>query len=177
MKVLLYCRPDKTCRYSLCHLILMKVLLYCRLDKTCRYPLCPLNVKTIILFRQLTVEQLSKVILSLFAAGVCECGDGYSGEDCSVDLRRPPIITERQDLGLCDKDQKDCSVIVINGFNFLEDASLTCVFQSIQVLYYQHFYCQPKVVQVFASKDVNIFFTFFTNSLDLLQYALVATVA
>ncbi|XP_052268670.1 uncharacterized protein LOC127870050 [Dreissena polymorpha] len=57
--------------------------------------------------------------------GTCQCNSGFGAVDCSIDLKKPPIISGILDEGLCDQNNTDCSQIVVFGGEFTS-SNLTC---------------------------------------------------
>ncbi|XP_052266952.1 uncharacterized protein LOC127868849 isoform X1 [Dreissena polymorpha] len=57
--------------------------------------------------------------------GTCRCNSGVGAVDCSIDLKKPPIISGILDHGLCDQNKTDCSKIVVFGGEFTS-SNLTC---------------------------------------------------
>ena len=58
-------------------------------------------------------------------AGVCDCDDGFSSTDCSVDVSLPPVIDGDADR---ECNFNDCcgNTIDITGSSFLLTDKLTC---------------------------------------------------
>ncbi|XP_070574530.1 von Willebrand factor D and EGF domain-containing protein-like isoform X2 [Ptychodera flava] len=67
------------------------------------------------------------------AHGTCNCQDGFSGADCTIELSRPPEIWYilHHEEGLCDIRQEDCSLLSVIGENFLDSEDLVCSFSEI----------------------------------------------
>ncbi|XP_070535026.1 von Willebrand factor D and EGF domain-containing protein-like [Ptychodera flava] len=68
--------------------------------------------------------------------GTCQCQDGFSGADCSIELSRPPEIWYifHYDQGLCDVREDDCSSLGVIGENLLESDDLVCLFSEGELL-------------------------------------------
>ncbi|KAK3104373.1 hypothetical protein FSP39_000439 [Pinctada imbricata] len=50
--------------------------------------------------------------------GVCDCDEGFSGDDCSVLLSDPPTVLELSQGEYCDVTDEDCSLLKLRGHNF-----------------------------------------------------------
>ncbi|XP_077999980.1 von Willebrand factor D and EGF domain-containing protein-like [Glandiceps talaboti] len=62
--------------------------------------------------------------------GTCQCGEGFSGSDCSIDSSKPPEVwfINGGEQGLCDIRQDDCATTSIIGDNFLDSDDLVCYY-------------------------------------------------
>ncbi|XP_055957189.1 von Willebrand factor D and EGF domain-containing protein-like [Patella vulgata] len=58
--------------------------------------------------------------------GTCDCNDGYSGPDCSVDLTQPPLADSLEANGYCDRKDGSCEEIAIFGGPFVESDKFKC---------------------------------------------------
>ncbi|CAG5116409.1 unnamed protein product, partial [Candidula unifasciata] len=58
--------------------------------------------------------------------GVCLCSAAHAGDDCSLDLSKPPEIISIQDGVFCDSQVKNCSSVIIYGAGFVNFDSLNC---------------------------------------------------
>ncbi|XP_055957191.1 von Willebrand factor D and EGF domain-containing protein isoform X2 [Patella vulgata] len=58
--------------------------------------------------------------------GICDCNDGYSGPDCSVDLNQPPLVDSLEANGYCDRKDGSCEEIAVFGGAFVESDKFKC---------------------------------------------------
>ncbi|KAK6180905.1 hypothetical protein SNE40_008870 [Patella caerulea] len=58
--------------------------------------------------------------------GTCDCNDGYSGPDCSVDLSQPPLADSLEANGFCDHKDGSCEEIAVFGGPFVESDKFKC---------------------------------------------------
>ncbi|XP_055957195.1 von Willebrand factor D and EGF domain-containing protein-like [Patella vulgata] len=58
--------------------------------------------------------------------GICDCNDGYSGPDCSVDLTQPPLADSLEANGYCDRKDDSCEEIAVFGGPFVESDKFKC---------------------------------------------------
>ncbi|XP_074642559.1 uncharacterized protein LOC141899868 isoform X2 [Tubulanus polymorphus] len=68
------------------------------------------------------------------AQGVCQCDPGFVGEDCSVVLGDPPVLSHMPNGGLCDvRKIVSCKEATIYGQNFATGQNVTCVIQKFDL--------------------------------------------
>ncbi|XP_029649426.2 uncharacterized protein LOC115223143 [Octopus sinensis] len=60
--------------------------------------------------------------------GVCQCKDGYTGSDCSIDKTEPPIVAAPS---ACDKD--NCTNLNVVGSNFYNASEITCHYETVEI--------------------------------------------
>ncbi|XP_055957194.1 von Willebrand factor D and EGF domain-containing protein-like [Patella vulgata] len=58
--------------------------------------------------------------------GTCDCNDGYSGPDCSVDLNQPPLADSLEANGYCNRTDSNCDEIAVFGGPFIESDKFKC---------------------------------------------------
>ncbi|KAK7469526.1 hypothetical protein BaRGS_00036472, partial [Batillaria attramentaria] len=64
--------------------------------------------------------------------GECECGDGFSGVDCSVNATAPPSLTITTPGLTCDESSGACGTITIVGGPFVQGDDLVCIFEEAE---------------------------------------------
>ncbi|XP_067652440.1 von Willebrand factor D and EGF domain-containing protein-like [Haliotis asinina] len=62
--------------------------------------------------------------------GDCVCQTNYGGADCSVDLIRPPKLSETERVVTCDMSREACDVVSVRGETFVDGVS-TCLVEKI----------------------------------------------
>ena len=75
------------------------------------------------------------IVIKHVFSGTCQCNSGFGAVDCSIDLKKPPIISGILDHGLCDQNKTDCSKIVVFGGEFTS-SNLTCRLNTFYVRLY-----------------------------------------
>ncbi|XP_014779970.1 uncharacterized protein LOC106876077 [Octopus bimaculoides] len=63
-----------------------------------------------------------------FQTGVCQCKEGYTGSDCSIDKTEPPIVAAPS---ACDKE--NCTNLNVVGSNFYNASEITCHYETVEV--------------------------------------------
>jgi len=58
--------------------------------------------------------------------GVCECDEGYTEDDCSVNTRKPPDVFGISEESLCDVIKRPCSSVSLFGTGFYHSDSVMC---------------------------------------------------
>ena len=76
---------------------------------------------------------LSKTLCFLFVPGVCLCAEGWTGADCTIDLRTGPRVGALGNNGLCDVRTRPCRNLIILGDNFANRPELSCTFEVFKV--------------------------------------------
>ncbi|CAC5389963.1 unnamed protein product [Mytilus coruscus] len=64
--------------------------------------------------------------------GECHCSTSYSGDDCSTDNNKPPLLETDAFEGECDSSKKACRKFIIPGYDFARN-SLACKFVPFSV--------------------------------------------
>ncbi|CAC5392582.1 unnamed protein product [Mytilus coruscus] len=59
--------------------------------------------------------------------GECHCYTSFSGDDCSTDKNKPPLLEKAAFEGECDSSKKACRKFIIPGYDFFRN-SLACKF-------------------------------------------------
>ncbi|XP_064595124.1 von Willebrand factor D and EGF domain-containing protein-like [Liolophura sinensis] len=65
--------------------------------------------------------------------GECQCEAGWIGDDCSIDMSRPPQVLGLPKKGLCDIRNRKCDRTLVYGKRFARSESLTCKFEQVYV--------------------------------------------
>ena len=58
--------------------------------------------------------------------GVCQCNEGYTEDDCSVNTRKPPDVFGISEESLCDVIKRPCSSVSLFGTGFYHSDSVMC---------------------------------------------------
>ena len=58
--------------------------------------------------------------------GVCQCDEGYTEDDCSVNTRNPPDVFGISEESLCDVIKRPCSSVSLFGTGFYHSDSVMC---------------------------------------------------
>ena len=69
----------------------------------------------------------------MFVPGVCLCAEGWTGADCTIDLRAGPRVGALGNNGLCDVRTRPCRNLIILGDNFANRPDLSCTFEVFKV--------------------------------------------
>ena len=70
--------------------------------------------------------------LSLPSA-LCDCDAGFSGDDCSIDESKPPVLDSIENVGVCDTLVRNCTQVTLYGANFADKDTLTCHLEEARV--------------------------------------------
>ncbi|XP_046360322.2 uncharacterized protein LOC124137891 [Haliotis rufescens] len=65
--------------------------------------------------------------------GSCECNTNTGGEDCSVDLTKPPVLYDVADDGHCDIGNSSCREVSVFGSVFTGGVDSKCMIRSFAV--------------------------------------------
>lgn len=90
----------------------------------------------------------------VFCIGVCQCNHSYTGDDCSVNLDRPPVLFDTSKESLCDLTKRPCTSISLFGDGFYQSGTITCQLREAMV------------------RNLYSFITLRRNSVTLRQYKL-----
>ena len=63
----------------------------------------------------------------LLILGVCNCYNGFLGDECDVSDTDPPELSFLL-VALCDIQAEKCESVVVNGIDFVDGNTLTCHF-------------------------------------------------
>ena len=66
--------------------------------------------------------------------GVCECDEGYTEDDCSVNIRKPPDVFGISEESLCDIIKRPCSSVSLFGTGFYHSDSVLCQIVQAKVM-------------------------------------------
>ncbi|VDI02845.1 Hypothetical predicted protein, partial [Mytilus galloprovincialis] len=58
--------------------------------------------------------------------GLCLCNQSYTGEDCSVNLDKPPVLLDISEESLCDLTKRPCTSMSLFGEGFYQSQQITC---------------------------------------------------
>ncbi|XP_078677339.1 von Willebrand factor D and EGF domain-containing protein-like isoform X2 [Branchiostoma floridae x Branchiostoma belcheri] len=65
--------------------------------------------------------------------GVCECDEGYTSVDCSLEEDSPPTVTSVQNGGLCDIRLRPCRKVIIEADDIVESRNFTCRVKQVKI--------------------------------------------
>lgn len=77
--------------------------------------------------------------------GICECNDGFEGDDCSVDRRKGPEVFGLVDESFCDLSKRPCSFISVFGNGFYASETVTCLIMEGKIEFNE---VKPKTLNV-----------------------------
>ncbi|VDI19176.1 Hypothetical predicted protein [Mytilus galloprovincialis] len=69
--------------------------------------------------------------------GICDCDEGFEGEDCSVDRRIGPELFGLVEESFCDLSKRPCSFISVFGNGFYESDRVKCRIMEAQIVQYE----------------------------------------
>lgn len=77
-------------------------------------------------------EQVKYILIGILL-GMCICYQNFVGDDCSIGILQPPVVT--WGIQLCDLDSDDdgCSTVIITGTTFVNTDLLTCHMTAVVV--------------------------------------------
>ena len=73
-----------------------------------------------------------------YISGVCVCNAGYTGEDCRIDMSKPPVLSGVSDESICDVLKRPCTSISMFGDGFYSTEKMKCRFQNAKVCNLAH---------------------------------------